>query len=235
MNIEQPAQGILVVDKPAGITSFTLVACCRRVTGVKKIGHAGTLDPFATGVMVLMIGRDFTRLCDQYTAMDKVYETTLHLGIETDSYDVDGNITRQSDHVPSLSDINDALLTFQGVQQQIPPMFSAKKVKGQKLYHLARQGVTIERTPVQVNMTVELLEYAYPHLRLRIECSKGTYIRSLAYDLGQKLQCGAHLIQLRRIRSGAFNLDNSLDGAKLKSGEVTLEELKSHLLPAMTT
>lgn len=227
--MEKPTQGILVVDKPAGITSFTLVACCRRVTGVKKIGHAGTLDPFATGVMVLMIGREYTRLCDSYTSSDKVYETTLHLGVETDSYDIDGQVVNTSEYIPSVEEVNKAIEAFQGAQLQTPPMFSAKKINGQKLYHLARQGVTIERSPVQVQMKIDLLGYAYPHLKLRVECSKGTYIRSLAFDLGQKLTCGAHLIELRRIRSGIFTLENSLDGAKLKRGEVSLDELKEHL------
>lgn len=228
--MNEQSTGILVVDKPAGITSFTLVACCRRVTGIKKIGHAGTLDPFATGVMVLMIGRDYTRLCEKYTAYDKVYETTLLLGIETDTYDLEGAQSATSDNIPSLEQIQLALLDFQGWQLQTPPMFSAKKINGQKLYHLARQGVVVERAPVNVFMKVDLVEYNYPHLKLRVECSKGTYIRSIAHDLGRKLGCGAHLIQLRRTRSGVFTLDNCLDGEKLKRGEVSLQELNSYLM-----
>lgn len=211
---KQP-HGILLVDKPRGKNSFWLVTVLRKRLNVKTIGHAGTLDPFATGVMVMLIGKQYTRLSNQFLCEDKEYVTTVHLGISTDSYDCDGLETSRSDNVPTLDAIQKALLQFQGSVSQIPPMFSAKKVNGQKLYELARQGKEIERKPNIVQMQVELLEYAYPHLKLRINCSKGTYIRSIAHDLGQLLGCGAHLSELERTRSGKFHIADCIDGNQL--------------------
>lgn len=208
----QPIQGYLIVNKPKGKTAFTLVAALRKRLGVKTIGHAGTLDPLATGVMVMLIGREYTKLSDKFLGQDKEYIAKLHLGIETDSYDSDGQEVARSQLEPLLSAIKEALLTFQGEIIQIPPMFSAKKIKGQKLYHLARQGKTVERQPVKLTVQTELLSYNYPYLELRISCSKGTYIRSIGHDLGQMLGCGAHLCALVRTRSGNFHLSDSLDG-----------------------
>ncbi len=202
------SSGILLVDKPAGKTSFSLVHALRKITGVKKIGHAGTLDPLATGVMVMLIGRDYTRKSDQMISHDKEYEATIFLGAATETYDAEGAITERCDTVPSLEEIETALLDFQGTQMQVPPMFSAKKVDGKKLCDLARKGTTIERKAAEVTMRVELIEYRYPHLRLRVECSKGTYIRSLAHDLGLKLGCYGHIIALTRTRSGPYHLNH---------------------------
>ena len=201
------ASGILLVDKPAGKTSFYLVSQLRRLTGIKKIGHAGTLDPLATGVMVMLIGRDYTRKSDQMIRHDKEYETNIFLSAATSSYDAEGEITDRSDYIPSLDEINSALLHFQGTQKQVPPMFSAKKVCGKKLCDLARRGIEIEREPAEVTMRITLLEYHYPHLRLKVECSKGTYIRSLAHDLGLKLGTFGHIIALTRTRSGPYHLN----------------------------
>ena len=184
----------------------------RKKTGVQKIGHAGTLDPFATGLMILLIGKEFTRLSDTFLTSDKEYETTLTLGISTDSYDSDGQVTATSTHIPTLSEIETALLQFQGTIQQIPPMFSAKKIKGQPLYKLARKGIEIPRAPSEVTLTTTLLSYNYPHLSLHVTCSKGTYIRSIAHDLGTLLTCGAHLSELRRTRSGTFHISDSIPG-----------------------
>lgn len=207
--------GILLVDKPKGKTSFSLVGALRRQTGIQKIGHAGTLDPFATGLMVMLIGKEFTKLSDQYLGQEKEYQCTAYLGTVTDTYDCEGIITHTSSHIPSLNAIEDSLKLFNGTISQIPPMFSAKKVQGKRLYKLARQGLSIERKPVLVTLQTTLLSYNYPYLELHIICSKGTYIRSLAYDLGTSLGCGAHLHSLRRLRSGSFSITQAINGATL--------------------
>jgi len=204
-------EGILLVDKPPGKTSFHLVHTLRRITGVQKIGHAGTLDPFATGVMVMLIGRSMTKLADSFLTDDKQYLATFTLGYESDTYDLDGTLTPISSIEPSRQEICDVLASFQGEIQQIPPMYCAKKVKGKKLYELARQGITIERAPCLVTVDIKLVEYNYPHLTLNITCSKGTYIRSLAHDIGKKLQTGSYVEKLVRLRSGDFFLADCLD------------------------
>lgn len=223
-------EGILLVDKPVGRTSFSLVADVRRLTGVKKVGHAGTLDPFATGLLILLVGKNFTRLSDRFLTTEKTYQTTVHLGVSTDSYDCEGAVTATSDKVPTLEEVQMALEHFQGEIEQTPPMFSAKKVNGKKLYELARKGVEIERKPVKVTVDTRLIAYDYPNLTLEITCSKGTYIRSIGHDLGRLLGCGAHLSALRRTRSGQFSIEQSLDGNKLRSPDYTLQDLQASLL-----
>lgn len=224
-------QGYLLVNKPKGKTAFTLVAALRKRLGVKTIGHAGTLDPLATGVMVMLIGRDFTKLSDQFLCQDKEYIAKLHLGIETDSYDSEGQEISKSELVPTLIDLEQALKSFQGEISQIPPMFSAKKINGQKLYHLARQGKTVARAPVKLTVQTELLSYSYPYVELRINCSKGTYIRSIAYDLGRMLGCGAHLCELSRTRSGNFKLADCIDGQLVYRENENLNSYIQHLIP----
>lgn len=219
--------GILLVDKAPGATSFQLVAQLRSLTGVKKIGHAGTLDPFATGVMVMLIGRDFTRRSEEFLSSDKKYRATLTLGIATDTFDKDGKVLSQSSLVPSLKSVNEALLKFQGEVEQVPPMFSAKKIKGQKLYDLARRGITVERAPVKVTLNTQLMQYEYPYLTIEIECTKGTYIRSVASELGDILHCGAHLSSLTRLRSGNFSLDQCISHNLLKASGF---DITPHLL-----
>jgi len=214
-DVPQFSEGILLVNKPIGKTSFSLVSALRKKTGIKKIGHAGTLDPFASGVMILLLGRTFTAQSDRFIGQDKEYEALVHLGIETTTFDPEGEITRQSDLVPKLSQVEEALKSFQGTIEQIPPMYSAKKVKGKKLYELARKGIEIERKPVSLTVHTELISYNYPELKLKICCSKGTYIRSIASDLGQLLGCGAHLKKLTRTRCGPYHLKDCIDGAEL--------------------
>jgi len=209
------SEGVLLVDKPEGKTSFSLVTALRKLTRIETIGHAGTLDPFATGLMVMLIGKNFTRLSQTYLCQDKEYVCKLHLGITTDSYDCDGKTTATSPLIPTLADIEKALLSFQGTVMQTPPMFSAKKIDGKKLYELARKGIEIERKPALVTLKTTILDYAYPYLSLNVSCSKGTYVRSIAYDLGNLLGCGAHLCQLRRIRSGNFHIKDSINGIHL--------------------
>lgn len=215
LTLSHPHEGILPICKPKTKSSFSLVTILRRLTGVRTIGHAGTLDPFADGVMLLMIGKRFTRMSNQFLNQEKEYLATAHLGITTDTYDIDGQVVAQSSHIPTLSEVEEALIKFQGTILQTPPMFSAKKVDGKKLYELARKGITIERQAVPVTMHIQLIDYTYPQLKLKIQCSKGTYIRSLAHDLGIELGSGAHLTALTRTRSGNFALQDCCDGARL--------------------
>jgi tRNA pseudouridine55 synthase len=203
------SSGILLVDKAKGSPSFRLVSILRRLTGVRKVGHAGTLDPLATGLMVMLVGKEFTRKSEEFLSSDKEYLATLCIGIETDTYDAEGKVLRQSDTVPSLLEVENALSKFQGTLLQIPPMFSAKKQQGQKLYELARKGISVPRPPVSVHLQIEWLSYEYPMLKVRVRCSKGTYIRSLAHDLGQELGTGAHLAALCRTKSGSFRLEDA--------------------------
>jgi tRNA pseudouridine55 synthase len=224
LNIPESLGGILLVDKPKGFSSFKLVQTLRRRLGIQKIGHAGTLDPFATGVMVMLIGRRYTRLSDQFLCNDKEYLAEICLGITTDTYDSEGVIIAQSSLIPTLEQVQQALALFQGEMEQVPPMYSAKKVQGKKLYELARKGIEIERKPVKITLTTQLLDYQYPKLELRIACSKGTYIRSIAYDLGLKLGCGAHLANLRRTRSGKFYLEDCISEAEMHSSSINLCE-----------
>lgn len=216
-------EGILLINKPSGKTSFSLVAQLRKILGVRKIGHAGTLDPFATGVMVLLIGRNYTRLSDRFLNTDKQYFATLRLGIATDSHDCDGETIAESDLVPTMEQIDEAIAAFQGELEQIPPMFSAKKIGGKKLYELARKGKTIERASQKIHVKTEFLAYEYPYLSLRFNCSKGTYIRTLAHDIGGMLGCGAHLSQLCREKSGPFKIEDCIDGTLLANPEIKTE------------
>jgi tRNA pseudouridine55 synthase len=222
--------GILLVNKPAGKTSFSLVGALRRLLKVKKIGHAGTLDPFATGVMVMLIGKSYTKLSDTFLNDDKEYLATLHLGKATDSHDCDGVVTFESDLVPTSDQVIESLKAFQGEVSQIPPMFSAKKKEGKKLYELARKGIEIERQAVNVFLKTDLICYDYPNIILHVKCSKGTYIRTIADDLGKKLGCFAHLTALKRVRSGKFKIDQCLDGELLFSTGCDVEMIKSRLI-----
>lgn len=215
LDLALPIEGILLVNKPKGLTSFSLVSKLRRKLKVKKIGHAGTLDPFATGLMVMLIGRSYTKLSDQFLMNDKEYVAEVCLGISTDTFDNEGTVLQRSDLIPSIEEIHNALRQFQGEIEQIPPMYSAKKIKGKKLYTLARQGISIERQPVKIRVQTDFIDYNYPYLHLKISCSKGTYIRSIADDLGKMLTCGAHLSNLQRTRSGTFHLKDCLDGVLL--------------------
>ncbi|MEN9654394.1 MAG: tRNA pseudouridine synthase [Chlamydiota bacterium] len=210
-------EGVLLVNKAAGSTSFSLVNLLRKLTRIRTIGHAGTLDPFATGVMVMLIGRKFTKRSNEFMHFDKEYQATLHLGIQTDTYDIDGQVMCRSDIVPTRLQIDTAIQAFQGIFLQTPPMFSAKKVQGKKLYDLARQGITVERKAVPVTAKVSILDYTYPHLTIHVACSKGTYIRSIAHDLGLHLECGAHLATLVRLKVGPYALDECISEETLRS------------------
>lgn len=225
---ELPVEGILLIDKPKGITSFRLVQILRKRLNVKKIGHAGTLDPFATGVMVMLIGRKFTQLSHSFLNSDKEYIAELCLGKTTDTFDIDGIIQKESSYIPSLEQIVEALTHFQGEIEQIPPMYSAKKVQGKRLYELARKGIEIKRPVVKITCKTTLLRYEYPLLELQVSCSKGTYIRSIAHDLGEYLSCGAHLINLKRVRSGSFTLEECVTAQDFSSPSFDLKPKLMH-------
>ena len=227
-----PIEGILLVNKPKGKTSFSLVAALRKIFGVKKIGHAGTLDPLAQGVMVLLIGKKYTRMSDQFLCNHKEYIAQIILGASTETYDAEGPILSRSDKVCSLQEVQERIASaFQGEIEQVPPMFSAKKIKGKKLYELARKGIEVERQAAKIVVKTEILSYEYPHLVLKIACSKGTYIRSIAHDLGQLLGCGAYLNELQRTQSGHFNLRDCVDGALIfNQNENTQHLLRQSLL-----
>lgn len=222
-------QGILLVNKPQGKTSFSLIRSLRKLTGIQKIGHAGTLDPFATGVMVILIGKEFTKLSQKLLCEDKEYLAKVCFGVSTDTYDCDGKVVASSKKIPSLEEVEKALTQFQGEIEQIPPMFSAKKIKGEKLYNLARQGIEVARPPCKVRLFTTLISYNYPHLCLKIECSKGTYIRSIAHELGVQLGCGAFLAELLRTRSGTFRLEDCVEGAHLEKSDF---EITPYLKPS---
>lgn len=217
-------QGILLVDKPRGMVSFDLVKILRRRLRVEKIGHAGTLDPFATGVMVMLVGREYTRLSDTYLNDSKEYVATVKFGEATDTYDCDGKVVASSPYIPSLEEVEAVVNTFQGEIDQMPPMYSAKKVQGKKLYELARKGIEIERKTNKVHLHIEILSYAYPELKIKVSCSKGTYIRTLAHEIGGKLTCGGHLIELQRTRSGSFRIEECINNDLLTSPSSALEE-----------
>lgn len=217
-------EGILLIDKPRGPSSFKLVQILRKRLGVKKIGHAGTLDPFATGVMVMLIGRNYTRLSNHFLESNKEYIATIQLGIKTDTYDSEGALLARSEKIPTFVEIEKAIQHFQGEIEQIPPMYSAKKIGGKKLYELARRGIEVQREPVKIQLETHLISYEYPLLELRIECSKGTYIRSIADEMGTMLGCGAHLAHLKRTRSGCFHLADCIGEEELLSPAFNLPE-----------
>ena len=203
--------GALLVDKPVGCTSHDVVDDIRRRFNIKKVGHCGTLDPNATGLLIIVLGRG-TKLSEKLMSDDKVYEGDIKFGETTDSYDVDGKVTATLPVPPlTLDQLNEAAATFVGDLQQIPPMVSAKKQGGIPLYKLARKGIEVVREPRLVHIfNYRFTAYAEPLAKFRVACTKGTYVRSLAHDLGIKLGCGAHLATLRRVTSGKWDVANAL-------------------------
>ena len=202
--------GVLNLNKPPRMTSRQVVDCVKRLLNVKKAGHGGTLDPDATGVLLVCLGKG-TKLFDALQAGTKEYEGTLTLGIATDTLDANGQIVETADASQITPDqIRSACQQFVGDIEQMPPMFSAIKHKGKPLYKLARQGIEVERRARRVFIeSIELLLFRLPQVRFRVVCSKGTYIRSLAADIGTALGCGAHLSELTRTRSGVFKIDDA--------------------------
>ena len=204
--------GILNIYKEAGFTSHDVVAKLRGILGQKKIGHTGTLDPEAVGVLPVCLGKG-TKVCELLTDKDKVYETVMCLGVTTDTQDMTGKVLKQSEVHVSREELEAVLETFRGNYDQIPPMYSALKVQGKKLYELAREGKTVERKARQVQiLELELLEMEPDgiHVHMRVHCSKGTYIRTLCHDIGEKLGCGAAMEKLTRTQVGVFEIQDAM-------------------------
>lgn len=214
------AFGILLVDKPADWTSFDVVNFVRGRFNIPKVGHCGTLDPAATGLLVLTLGK-FTAFSSRFAGDDKTYEATLKLGITTDSYDMEGAVTSECDASHLTDDeVKNVINGFVGVQQQLPPMVSAVKVGGKKLYELARKGIEIEREPREIEISrIDITRCANPEYDFTVKCSKGTYIRTLCHDIGQKLGVGGTLAALRRTQSGKFSVADALTIEKIKEME----------------
>ena len=222
--------GAIVIDKPAGITSHDVIARVRKIVGERRVGHTGTLDPFATGVLVVLVGRA-TRLAQFLSGAEKEYETVIRLGFATDTGDATGNPVREfvaeAQTITELrrEEIETAMASLRGEIEQTPPMYSAKKIAGRRLYEYARRGEEVDRAPIHVNIkTFELLsndcflddnENIPSDVRARVVCSAGTYVRTLAEDLGRKLGVGAHLAGLRRTRAGNFRIEDAITLDKL--------------------
>lgn len=216
----QEIDGVLLIDKESGMTSHDVVALVRRRLGIKKVGHCGTLDPLATGLLLIVLGRG-TKIQDLLMAEDKEYTGTMRLGVSTDSQDADGEIV-DTRTVPQLTDANieEAFAKYDGDFYQLPPMVSAIKQGGVALYKLARQGKTVEREPRFVHVFAhEILKTALPDIDFRVVCSKGFYVRTYAHDIGESLSCGAHLSSLRRTKSGRFTLERAITVQQLRDEE----------------
>ena len=215
------ANGILIVDKPEGWTSQDVVSKLRGVLHEKRIGHGGTLDPMATGVLPVFVGRA-TRAVEFFEHAEKSYEATLLLGVTTDTQDTTGTTLETRPVTVDEAGLREVLARFTGVQQQLPPMYSAVKIGGKKLYELARAGKEIERKPREITVySLDLLEFSKDTARLRIHCSKGTYVRTLCHDIGQALGCGGCMAALRRVQAGAYTIAEA----------VTLDAILAHADP----
>jgi tRNA pseudouridine55 synthase len=218
------ADGLLLVDKPAGVTSHDVVNVARRALGERRVGHAGTLDPFATGLLVVLAGRA-TRLIPHVSGDPKVYDATIRFGTETDTEDLLGTVTREA-VAPDENSVREALPSLTGWLEQVPPAYSAKRVQGRRAYDLAREGVAVELAPSRVRVDrFELLAWrpgAATEADVRVTCGGGTYIRSLARDLGRSVDSAAHLSALRRVRSGAFDVGDAISLDRLREGDVAL-------------
>ena len=222
--------GAILIDKPAGPTSHDVVDAIRDEFKLKKVGHCGTLDPNATGLLIIVLGRG-TKLSEKLMSSDKVYEGTIKFGEATDSYDADGELVASLPVPPvSLEELNRLAEQFVGDQMQMPPMVSAIKKDGVPLYKLARKGVEVERKPRLVHVYhFKFGDYHEPLGHFQVACTKGTYVRSLAQDLGQKLGCGAHLANLRRVVSGKFNVADAIEFEKVLG--LPLSELEKRVIP----
>ncbi len=203
-------EGIWLVHKPVGISSFGAVARVRRLIGIRKVGHAGTLDPQAEGLMIILVGKAYTRQADSFLKLDKVYEVQATLGQTSTTGDREGELTTVSDTYPSLAEVKEALGKFEGDIMQTPPIYSAIKVGGQRAYKLARAGKEVKLEPRKVTIHgIELIDYTYPKLTFWAHVSSGTYIRSLVEDIGSSLGTGAYMSKLIRTNIGEFSLEHA--------------------------
>ena len=226
-------KGVVIVDKPAGITSHDAVDRVRKLLGERKAGHTGTLDPMATGVLAVCVG-EATKIASFLTGDDKVYEATMRLGVRTDTLDMTGQVLTEQQPRATDADVKAALAAFTGTITQVPPQYSAVKVRGKALYKWARKGIRVEPPPREVQIREILLQgIELPRVRFTVTCSKGTYVRTLCADMGDRLGCGAALEQLRRTRSGIFRLQDAvrLDGesddgirARLEPGLIPMNQ-----------
>ena len=218
--------GIVIVDKPQGWTSQDVTARLRRVFQTRRIGHGGTLDPMATGVLPVFVGRG-TRGVEFFEHAEKAYETVLQLGITTDTEDISGEVLEKRDVHISETEFTEILSQFRGKIMQVPPMYSALKVNGQKLCDLARKGKTVERQPREIEIfELTMLEFNGDTARLRVKCSKGTYIRTLCKDIGEALGCGGCMAQLRRVQAGEYTIDEAVPLQTLLDAENPEEFLR---------
>jgi tRNA pseudouridine55 synthase len=213
VNHQTMKYGFILIDKPEGPTSHDIVNGLRKLTGIRKIGHAGTLDPFATGLLILGIGREATKNLSRIQKLDKEYVAKIRLGGVSNTYDRTGKIILKENIEPiSKEKVKKIVTEFIGEISQVPPIFSAKKIKGKKLYQLARKGEKLEPEPIIVCIEyIKLLEYDWPFVEIKVACSSGTYVRSLANDLGQKLGCGGYLEELCRTKIGSFSLTEAIN------------------------
>jgi tRNA pseudouridine55 synthase len=225
-----PLDGAILIDKPAGPTSHDVVDAIRRTFRIEKAGHCGTLDPNATGLLIIVLGKG-TKLSEKLMSDDKVYEGSIKVGETTDSFDADGEMTASLPVPPmTVEELNESVATFQGDIMQTPPMVSAVKVKGVPLYKMARKGVQIERKPRLIHVyNFRFSSYAEPIGLFRIACTKGTYVRALAHELGQKLGCGGHLATLRRTASGKFEVKDAMPFEDVL--KLTLGDLQTRVIP----
>ena len=230
MEAFDPLDGAILVDKPAGPTSHAVVDNIRRHFGIKKAGHAGTLDPAATGLLIILLGRG-TKLSERLMADDKVYSGTMKFGETTSSYDADGELVSSLPVPPmTIDELNAAADGFVGDQMQTPPMVSAVKVEGVPLYKLARKGVEVERKARLIHIySFRFSDYAEPFGQFRVACTKGTYVRTIAHDLGQKLGCGAHVTTLRRAVSGKFDVADAIEYEELF--KLSQNQLQAKVIP----
>lgn len=231
MEQKKDLEGILLIDKPTGMTSHDVVDQVRRKLRMKRIGHAGTLDPMATGLLIILVGKA-TKLSQYLTSLDKTYSGTIKLGEATNTQDADGEITTTKP-VPELTleQVNAEVSSFLGDQYQTPPMFSAVKINGQRLYKLARKGQEVEREPRFIRVSrFDVTRFESPEIDFSLDCSKGTYVRTLASDLGEKIGCGGHLIALRRDASDQFDVSRAVELDAFKAMEISA--IESVLIPA---
>lgn len=229
--------GVLLVDKPVGPTSHDVVSRVRRVTGLRKVGHTGTLDPFASGLLLILLG-SATRLSEYFLALDKTYRATARLGVETSTHDLQGEVVREDPNWETLGEgeVRDALAAFGGTLRQLPPRYSSKKIGGESAHRRVRRGEDVALEPVEVQVhEISLQDFAPPEVRFRLRCSSGTYVRALARDLGRGLGVGAHLTGLVREGIGGFSLESALplddvaDGVPLERSLLSPSVALSHL------
>ncbi|WP_315114856.1 tRNA pseudouridine(55) synthase TruB [uncultured Clostridium sp.] len=218
--------GILNIFKPSGITSFDVVRMVKRAANTKKVGHTGTLDPMASGVLPICLG-NATKIVDYIMNESKIYKSTLKLGVVTDTYDKEGKILKEETVNLESKIVEECIKSFQGSIEQVPPMYSALKVNGKRLYQLAREGIEVERKARKINIySIDILNIDLPYVTFQVHCSKGTYIRSLCYDIGEKLGVGASMWELERVKTSIFNIKDALHIDNLNS-----ENINEYLVP----